>query len=305
MEDGRITNFKKPFLDGMTYEEWVALQDQNSLEFRAIAFSHTYNPDWALEDIQKDMYDNYIKTMANQKTHVELFGAPSSDPYKLNQTVDRIIKILNSPSEYKSVDSRGHGTVVTAKFGGRGKDAEQISFRVEEKASRQAHYLIDHKIVSTPTVSDFVREAFVKYMEIYPFINEIHDSNTEQFLVDMENERKLIEKRKLLSMLQGTDERLEIEDRDLQEILRHMDNREELAEYRDNIVRLINGCLSAPGTRVFRGKMKEFIMKNSKIYGILSTLQREGLITMEYIDNITKKGIVASNLSSVSLENIK
>ncbi len=296
MEDGRITNFKKPFLDGMEYEEWAALQDQNSLEFRAIAFSHTYNPDWALEDIQKDMYDNYIKTMANQKTHVELFGAPSSDPYKLNQTVDRIIKILNSPSEYKSVDSRGHGTIITAKFGGRGKDAEQISFRVEEKASRQAHYLIDHKIVSTPTVSDFVREAFVKYMEIYPFINEIHDTNTNNFLVDMWNERKAAEKRDVKAKLDAVEDRLKEEERSLQDALRHIDNREELIEFRDETTEFIINMLSSLGTKKYKNAVKDFIMKNSSLYNILSILEREGLVTKEYIENVTRKGKVIVNL---------
>lgn len=296
MEDGRITNFKKPFLDGMEYEEWAALQDQNTLEFRAIAFSHTYNPDWALEDIQKDMYDNYIKTMANQKTHVELFGVPSSDPYQLNQTVDRIIKILNSPSEYKSVDSRGHGTVVTARFGGRGKDAEQISFRVEEKASRQAHYLIDHKIVSTPTVSDFVREAFVKYMEIYPFINEIHDKNTNDFLVDMWNERKAAEKRDIKAKLDAVEDRLKEEERTLQDALRHIDNREELIEFRDETTEFIINMLSSLGTKKYKNAVKDFIMKNSSLYNILSILEREGLVTKEYIENVTRKGKVIVNL---------
>lgn len=300
-----ISNFKKPFLDGMTYEEWIALQDQNTAEFRAIAFAHTYYPEWDLEEIKKDMYDNYIKTMANQKTHVDIFGAPSSDPYKLNQTVDRIIKILNSPSEYKSVDSRGHGTVVTAKFGGRGKDAEQISFRVEEKASRQAHYLIDHKIVSTPTVSDFVREAFVKYMEIYPFINEIHDPNTERFLIDMHIERDSIEERTIQKMLDGLDGMFTMKERKLQEILRHIDNREELAEFRDKIVEFINGILSSPGTKIYRGEIKEFIMRNSKIYNMLSILEREKLVTKEYVESITKKGIPISNLSTVSNNDAK
>ena len=282
------------FYDDMTYEEWCTLQYKESLEFRAIEACHNTHTGFTLEEIKKFMYAYIIETENNQKISLDNFGERHINSNKLNQQIGRLTKIIFSTrSEYNSIDNRGHGDTISAKFGGRGKGATNIGFRIEEKAVKYAKYIIDHNLVSVLTVSDLVRAGFVKYIEMLPIINEIRGAVTDQFLLDMQIERDNAEKVSVDEMLKGFEASMESREQDLMDILRHPDNKEELEELRDWTMKFIKDALgfSSP-TKLGKGKVKQFIMNNGRLYNILTTLERENLITKDYIDNVRQKGLV-------------
>lgn len=292
------------FCEDLTYEEWFHLQNKENLELKAIAACHKTHPGFTLDEIKKFMYSYIIECETNQKTFVDNFGERHVNSDKLNEKISKLVKIIFSTrTDYNSVDNRGHGDSVTARFGGRGKSGTNIGFRIEEKAIKYAKYIIDHNLVSTPTVSDLVRTGFTKYIEMLPTINEIRGAATDQFLLDMQIERDNSEKASVTEMINGFEVSMESREQDLMDILRHADNREELEELRDWISQFIKDALnfSSP-TKLGKGKVKQFIMNNSRLYSILTTLEREKLITKEYIDSVRHKGIAPADMNLVSIE---
>lgn len=289
------------FCEDLTYEEWYLLQNKESLELKAVEASHKTHPGFTLEEIKKFMYSTIIESENNQKISEENFGQRHVNSNKLNQQISKLVRtIFSSTSEYHSIDKRGHGDSVSARFGGRGKGSENIGFRIEEKAIRYAKYIIDHNLVSVPTVSDLVRTGFVKYIEMLPTINEIKGAVTDQFLLDIQIERENIEKTMVVEMIKGFEASMESKEQDLMDILRHPDNKEELEELRDWIVKFIREALSfSSPTKFGKGKVKQFIMNNGRLYNILTTLEREKLVTKEYIDDVRQKGITPAVLSLV------
>lgn len=298
---------KKLFYNDLTYEEWAAQQVKNTLEFRAIDTCYRTHPGYDLEEIKNFIYINIIETESNQKISLESFSARHVNSQKLNDQMSRLCRtIFSANNEYKSVDKRGHGDSVSVKFGGRNKDAETISFRIEEKAIRYAHYIIDHNLVSEPTVTDLVRKGFSKYMEMLPTINELRDAITNRFIVDMQIERENLERVRVTEMLKGFETRLMTEEEDLMQALRHIDNKDELMEIKDWTTNFIKEVLSYHGpTKKELARIKEFIMGNPRLYNILSTLERRGLITKEYIDIIRQKGIAPEFINTFSEEDTK
>lgn len=287
--------FDKKFYKDLTFEEWASQQDQTSLEFNAILRGHKSFPGYTLEDIKRDMYTRFIITEDNQNICMESLGGRHINPDKLNEKIVALNKILFSvSSEYKSVDKRGHGDSVSARLGGRGRDSEMVSFRIEEKAIKYAHYLIEHNMVpNIYTVSDLVRLAFAKYIEMVPIIHEFRDATTNRFLLDIRKEREIQEKLTVTNMLKGFDDNLMLLDDDLSGALRHIDNRDELEEIRDLVVNFIKDAISYNGvTKRENNRVKDYIMRNPTLYNILTTLEREKLVTREYIDTLRQKGIV-------------
>ena len=291
------------------YEEWSSQQDKNSFEFRAIDTCHKTHPEYDLEEIKNFIYMGIIENETNQKRFLENFGERHVNSDKLNNQLSKLTRIIfTQNSEFKSVDKRGHGDTISVKLGGsvgerggRGNGAENVSFRVEEKAIRQAHYLIEHNLTSNQTISDMVRTGFVKYMEMIPIINEIRDGITDTFTIDMENERVNLEKRRIIALLEGYASSVTSKEEDLMEALHHTDNREELEELRDWVVNHIKNALSYSGpTKAEKNKIRNFIMTDSKLYNILTTLEREKLLTREYIDNIRQKGIAIPIVNLIS-----
>lgn len=284
---------KKLFYNDLAYEEWAAQQDKNTLEFKAIDACHKAHPGYDLDEIKNFIYTNIIETETNQKVCLESFSARHVNSQKLNEQISKLCRIIFSANhEYKSVDKRGHGDSISIKFGGRNKDAETISFRIEEKAIRYAHYIIDHNLVSEPTVTDLVRKGFSKYMEMLPTINELRDAVTNRFIIDMQIERENLERVRVTEMLKGFEARLITEEEDLMQALRHIDNKDELIEIRDWTTNFIKEALSYNGpTKKEIARIREFIMGSPRLYNILSTLERQGLITKEYIDNVRQKGM--------------
>ena len=292
------------FWEDLTYDEWYLLQNKESLEFKAIEASHKTHPGFTLEEIKKFIYATIIESENNQKIFEENFGQRHINSDKLNQQISRLVRtIFSSTSEYHSIDKRGHGDSISARFGGRGKGSDNIGFRIEEKAIRYAKYIIDHNLVSVPTVSDLVRTGFVKYIEMLPTINEIKGAVTDQFLLDMQIERENIEKTMVVEMIKGFEASMESKEQDLMDILRHSDNKEELEELRDWTMKFIRDSLSfSSPTKFGKGKVRQFIMTNGRLYNILTTLEIEKLVTKEYIDDVRQKGIASTALSLVQTE---
>lgn len=281
------------FFNDMTFEEWANEQNRNGIEFKAILKMHMHYPGYSLEEIKNVIYTQTIITENNQQIYIENFGQRHPDSTKLNASFDRLANILTSTSsEFKSVDNRGHSDVITIRLGGRGKNSTKISFRIEEKAIRYARYLIEHNLaLGCQNIADVARAGFVKYAEMLPIILDINDPVTNRFLLDMQTERQKLNRLAVDSMLEGFDEVISIKEEDMTKILRHIDNREELIEMRDWLVKFINDALSYYGpTKTEKGMVKDFIMKNFKLFHILSDLEREGLVTREYIDNLRQKG---------------
>lgn len=279
----------------MTYEEWASQQDQTNLEFRSIDIYHKTHPGYDLEEIRNSIYLNVIETETNQKICLESFGERHPNPKKLNEKMAILTDILfsHSSKQFKSVDKRGHGDQISARLGGRGKDSQTIGFRIEEKALKYAHYLIEHNMVpEVYTVSDLVRLSFAKYIEMIPTIYEFREAVSDRFLLNMQNEKNAQERIIVDGMLKGLEDSLTSIDQDLNDAIRHVNNKEELEEIRDVATKFIKDNLSynSPSRRE-NARVKDYIMMNPMLYNILATLEREKLVTREYIDNVRLKGV--------------
>lgn len=295
---------KKIFHRDMTFEEWATQQDQTNIEFNAIERGHRSYPGYTLEDIKRDVFTNYIINEDNQKVIQESFGERHINSKKLNEQLSKLSRIVftGSLGEFKSVDKRGHGDTVATRLGGRGKSAESVAFRIEEKAVRYAHYLIEHNLAgNAQTVSDLVRMGFVKYLEMIPIINELRDAISTRFTLDMQIEREYKDRMTVDEMLKGFEMSLEIQEKDLMDALRHIENKEELEEMRNWITKFIKDALTYNcATKKEKARVKEFIMGNSRLYNIMTTFEREKLLTREYIDNVRTKGIAPPSFDVIS-----
>lgn len=300
---------RKMFCAGMTFEEWADQQDKTSVEFNAITRGHVTHPGYTLEDIKKDIFTNYIINEDNQKIFIDNFGERHVNSKKLNEQLNKLTRIIFSSSlgDFKSVDKRGHGDIVAARFGGRGKDAETVSFRIEEKAIRYAHYLIEHNLAGNAmTVSDLVRMGFVKYIEMFPIINELRDAISNRFTLDMQTEREHQDRVVVDKMLEGWGHAFELQENDLMGALRHIENKEELEEMRDWITKFIKQALTYNcSTKKEKARVKEFIMGNSRLYNMMTILEREKLLSREYIDDVRMKGVSPSSFDIISQESTK
>lgn len=297
MKVGNNTFYKE-----LTYNEWASQQNKNNLEFKAIEVCHKNHQGYNLEEIRNYIYLNVVENENNQKIFQENFGERHVNSTKLNEQLSKLTRILFSiSSEFKSVDKRGHGDTISTRLGGRGKSSEVVSFRIEEKAIRYAHYLIEHNLVSYQTISDIVRAGFIKLMEMVPVVNELRDSVTDRFVLDMQMERERQEKLIVDEMLETFEGSLEVKEQDLMDALRHIENREELEELRDWAVNFVRIALSYNGpTKSEKARVREFIMRNSRLYNIFMTFEREKLLTKEYIDNVRIKGIHSHAMQSMT-----
>ncbi len=288
------------FYRGLTYGEWASQQDQTNLEFRAIDTYHNTHPGFNLDEIRNSIYLNVIETETNQKICLESFGERHPNPKKLNEKIQVLTKILfsHSSKDYKSVDKRGHGDQVSARFGGRGKDSQMIAFRIEEKAVKYAKYLIEHDMVpGIYTISDLLRLSFAKYIEMVPIIHEFRDAVSDRFLLDIQQEKNAQERATVDEMLKGFDRSLQSTNENLNDAMHHLhnlhvDSKGELEEVRDTTIKFIKNALSCNSpSKIESARVRDYIMTNSTLYNILTTLEREKLITREYIDGVRLKGI--------------
>jgi hypothetical protein len=299
------------FWEDLTYDEWYLLQNKESLEFKAIEASHKTHPGFTLEEIKKFIYATIIESENNQKMSLDNFGIRHINSNKLNRQMNELFRILmSSGNEFKSIDNRGHGDIISVKFGetnkAEGRKAEKIGFRIEEKAVRFAQDLIQHNLVSHRTISDLVRTGFSKYMEMIPIINEIKDPIVDGFLTDMKHEREEREKLKIMQAIEGFKQRVESQQKSMFDSLRYPDNQEELEELRDWVVEFIGDTLSYSAPTVQgRLQIKRFIQEDNSIYTILTTLEQRKLLPREYIDSVRQKGVAIPIVNLMNNEDVK
>lgn len=299
------------FLEDLTYDEWYLLQNKESLEFRAIEASHKTHPGFTLEEIKRFIYATIIESENNQKMSLDNFGQRHINSNKLNRQMSELFRILmSSGNEFKSIDNRGHGDIISVQFGetnkAEGRKAEKIGFRIEEKAVRFAQDLIQHNMVSHRTISDLVRTGFSKYMEMIPIINEIKDPIVDGFVTDMKHEREEREKLKIRQAIEGFKQRVESQQKSMFDSLRYTDNQEELEELRDWVVEFISDTLSYSAPTVQgRLQIKRFVQEDNSLYTILTTLEGKKLLTKEYIDSVRQKGVAIPIVNLVESDDTK
>lgn len=299
------------FLEDLTYEEWYFLQDKESLETKAIEACHKTHPGFTLKEIKMFIYSTIIESENNQKMSLDNFGQRHVNSNKLNKQMSELFRILmSSGNEFKSIDNRGHGDIISVKFGetnrAEGKKAEKIGFRIEEKAVRFAQDMIQHNQVSQRTISDIVRTGFSKYMEMVPIINELKGPIVDSFITDMKHEREEREKLKIMQTIEGFKQRVESQQKSMFDSLRYQDNQEELKELRDWIVEFINDALSyAAPTVQGRLQIKRFVQEDNSLYTILTTLEQKKLVQREYIDSVRQKGVAIPIVNLVDDEDTK
>lgn len=304
-----MTNDK--FCEDLTFEEWVSKQDRNSLEFAAIITCHKTHPGFTLREIKKFIYTTIIENENNQGTYEETFGRRHPNSPKLNHQMNRLFRIIfSSGNEFKSIDNRGHGDIISAQFGEtnrtEGKKAEKIGFRIEEKAVRFAQELIQHNMIGQRTIADLVRTGFSKYIEMIPIINELKSPIVDTFVTDMKHEREEREKLKVRQSIIGFKQRIESQHASMFESLRYSDNQEELEELRDWVVQFIKEVLSYSAPTVQgRLQVKRFIQEDPSLYNMLTTLETRKLLTREYVDDVRNKGICPVTFSKILDEDTK
>jgi len=285
------------FSGDMTFDEWASTQEKNSLEFAAIVACHKTHPGFDLQEVKTFMYTNIIENESNQKIYLDTFGQRHLNSEKLNQQMSRLFRILFSPgNEFKSIDNRGHGDIISVQFGetnkSEGKKAEKIGFRIEEKAVRFAQDLIQHNQVPQRTIADIVRTGFSKYMEMITLINELKGPIVDSFVTDMKHEREEREKLKIRQALEGFKQRVESQQRSMFDSLRYADNQEELEELRDWVLQFTSDALSYNAPTVQgRLQIKRFIQEDPSLYNILTTLETRKLLTREYVESVRQKGV--------------
>jgi len=293
------------FYEDLTFDEWVSKQDKNNLEFAAIITCHKTHPGFTLEEIKKFMYTTIIENENNQKIYEETFGQRHPNSSKLNHQMSRLFRIVFSPgNEFKSIDNRGHGDIISARFGetnrSEGRKAEKIGFRIEEKAVRFAQDLIQHNIVSQRTIADLVRTGFSKYIEMIPIINELKGPIVETFITEMKHEREEREKLKIIQAIEGFKQRIESQQKSMFDSLRYVDNQEELEELRNWAVQFIKDAFSYSAPTVQgRLQVKRFIQEDPSLYNILTTLETRKLLTRDFVDSVRQKGICPMILDTV------
>ena len=285
------------FCEDMTFDDWVSKQDRNNLEFAAIITCHKTHPGLTLEEIKTFMYSTIIENENNQKIYEETFGIRHPNSTKLNQQMSKLFRIVFSPgNEFKSIDNRGHGDIVSARFGennkSEGRKAEKIGFRIEEKAVRFAQDLIQHNMIGQRTISDIVRTGFSKYVEMIPLIYELKSPIVDTFITDIKHEREEREKLKIRQAIEGFKQRIESQHASMFESLRYNENQEELEELRNWVIQFVREVLSYNAPTVQgRLQVKRFIQEDPSLYNILTTLEGRKLLPREYIDSIRQKGI--------------
>jgi hypothetical protein len=299
------------FCEDMTFEEWVSKQDKNNLEFAAIITCHKTHPGFTLEEIKAFIYTTIIENENNQKIYEETFGQRHPNSPKLNQQMNKLFRIVFSPgNEFKSIDNRGHGDIISAQFGetnrAEGRKAEKIGFRIEEKAVRFAQDLIQHNIVGQRTIADLVRTGFSKYVEMIPIINELKSPIVDTFITEMKHEREEREKLKIRQAIEGFKQRVESQQKSMFDSLRYADNQEELEELRDWVVQFIKDALSYSAPTIQgRLQIKRFIQEDPSLYNMLTTLETRKLLPREYIDSVRQKGIAIPIVSLVDSDDTK
>ena len=309
------------FHEDMTYDEWAEKQDKDGIEFKAVQEVHNAYPRWTMEDVKeylpgfistftKMMQDihknnrsdsielinqravNYISAgIRSDKIHMEVFGVISNSEYniaKWNTSLTKIMSVIMSPSKYRSEDHRGHSAVVSSRLGN-----STVSLRAEMQLSRDISVIADNNRGKYPTNSDLIRELLFKGVEIYSMINRGElGSLADKVLFNREEYRLKCDRLTLQDELDNVDVELSQQYENLEEIIRYEQNKEiVLEEFRNDIVEYLRHKLSISGKIQHKEAIRHSVMRHRDLPRILDTLEREKLISKEYVDNILKRGV--------------
>ena len=313
-----MTNDK--FYEDETYDEWVSKQ-YNSLELKIIQEIHNTYPNWTLEDIKayapifisthmkivqnvhKDdptlnvqdiekRASNYILAgIYGNKVHKETFGDDEPcDDYrylaKWNNGLCKIMDVLLSSSKFKTEDDKGHSSGQTLRFADK-----HYSFRAEKQFDRDVHKIIDHHDTRFETKSDFFREVIFKGAEIYTLINKGNLGHVaESVLYNMKECRLHYEEEELEQKLRQIEDTLYKRYEKFDKLKRNRSSKGALEEFRDDMVEYLRDTFSLPCRKQDKEIIISRVKENRDLEKTLYELEREGLVSKEFIDCILKEG---------------
>ena len=140
------------------------------------------------------------------------------------------------------------------------------------------------------TKSDFFKELIFKGVAIYAMINSGQlGERAKDILTDVDK----FERKGKMAYLKDVIADIQEEFEERYETLKEIDHdKDALEEYRDDIVKYISDELGRNRSKQDMTKIKSRIIEDRNLSRILDTLERDGLVSKEYVDSITKKGIV-------------
>jgi len=309
------------FSENMTYEEWASKQNSDSFEFKMIQEIHRSFPDWNLEEIKKysidfisshlriiqdirsDYYDidiDKIESLMTQyinsgrvgnKIHLEIFGEPCTNHERLakwNLSLMNIINILTSPPKYKYEDDKGHSSIHRIWLAGK-----RYGFSAEKTFDRDIKKLVEMLPERFETKSDLMRELLFKGVEIYTIINEeaLGDA-AKDILLDMKHIRSQAEEEHLNRKLDNIKDEFSRLYEKLERFIYNKSGRDVLEEFRDDIVKYLDTILNHHYRKQDKEQISICIKDNRDLEKILDRLEREKLVSREYVDSILKEAKV-------------
>lgn len=322
------------FSGDMTYEEWAPKQNSDSLEFKIIQGIHRSFPDWNLEEVKKraldfmsshlrivqdirsDYYNldlNNIEKLAAQyidagrvgnKIHLDTFGEPCTNYDYLarwNLSLINVINILTSPSKYKYEDEKGHNTVQRVELAGK-----RYGFAAEKQLDRDIKKIVEMLPERFETKSDLMRELLFKGIEIYTIMNAGDLGNTaKDVLLDIKPFRLKAEEESLNQKLVNIKSEFGRLYEKLERFIYNRSDRDILEEFREDFVKYLDDILNHPCRKQDKEEIRACIKSNRDLEKILDRLERDKLVSREYMDSILKEAKVIPYVNLVSNEDMR
>ena len=268
------------------------------------------HPELSIGDIETFISDYVEICEKNKNIYIELFGSPPINMNHLskwNTTVAKLSKLIyehpggghiDAP-KYKSKDEFGHSSTYSFRIGNK-----VYSIRSDEQLGRDISKIRDDNRHRFETQSDFLKEIVVKGVAMYALINQDTLTNGKEILLSME--RRMAEEREL-SRVQRRDDingylgnRLEYLEKTVLDIDNKEDRNELLKILRDEIDEFLKDNLTYfTGNLDMKILIKQTVMNNRDLERILRKLEDNKLVSREYMDNITKNGVVLPPLLNI------
>ncbi len=262
------------------------------------------HPDLNIGDVQKFIFDYVEICEKNKSIYIELFGSPPININQLskwNTMIARISKIIfehpgggniDSP-KYKSKDEYGHSSTYGFRI-----NKKVHSIKADEQLGRDISKIRDDNKHRFETESDFLKEIVFKGVAIYSLINQDVITSGKEILLSME--RKMAEDKELSRIQRREDinsylnSRLEYLEKTILDIENKEDRTELLTIFRNETDEFLKENLTYfTGNTDMKILVKHTIMNNRDLERIFRKLEDNKLISKEYIDHVTKNGIVS------------
>lgn len=276
------------------------------------------HPELSIGDIETFISDYVEICEKNKGIYIELFGSPPINMNHLskwNTTVAKLSKLIyehpggghiDTP-KYKVKDDFGHSSTYSFRI-----NKKVHSVKADEQLGRDISKIRDDNKHRFETESDFLREIVFKGVAMYALINQDILTSGKEILLSME--RKIAEDKEL-SRIQRRDDingylnsRLEYLEKTILDIDNKEDRMELLTIFRDETDEFLKeNLMYFTGNAGMKILVKHTIMDNRDLERILRKLEDNGLISKEYMDNVTKNGTVVPflNLTVVEDEDVK